>query len=385
MADLFVWVLDPQKYADAAIHDRYLARLADYRDIVLVVLNHIDTVPEDRREAMVADAERLLAADGLVDVPVLPMSAREGIGTAELEQRIAERVRKKKATRARLTADVVAAAESVREVSGDAEAPGLTDARVAQLEDAFADAAGVPTVVQAVERSTAVRANRATGWPLVSWFSRLRPDPLQRLHLDLGSAGKELTGTARTSLPAPSEVERARVDSAVRAVADDASDGLTRPWSVAVRSASVSRLPELFDRLDAALGDTDLGVQRLPAWVGVVKVLQWVLILASMTGAAWLGLLVVGTYVGVDGGGTPGWGGFPLPALLLVVGVVAGILLALLSRLLVAVTARRRARAADRRLRTAIGQVAQDLVVQPVRGELEAYERTRSGLATALD
>jgi GTPase Era involved in 16S rRNA processing len=384
MADLFVWVLDPQKYADAAIHDRYLARLADYRDVVLVVLNHIDTVPEDRRDAMVADAERLLAADGLPDVPVLPISAREGIGTEELEQRIAERVRKKKATRARLTADVVAAAESLREVSGDVEAPGLTDARVAQLEDAFADAAGVPTVVQAVERSTALRANRATGWPLVSWFSRLRPDPLQRLHLDLGSAGKELTGTARTSLPEPSEVERARVDSAVRAVADDASDCLTRPWSAAVRSASVSRLPELFDRLDAALGDTDLGVQRLPAWVGVMKVLQWVLILAAVTGAAWLGLLVVGTYVGVEGDGTPGWGGFPLPALLLVVGVVAGILLALLCRLLVALTARRRARAADRRLRAAIGEVAQDLVVEPVRGELEAYERTRGGLATAL-
>ena len=25
LADLMVWVLDPQKYADAAIHDRYLA------------------------------------------------------------------------------------------------------------------------------------------------------------------------------------------------------------------------------------------------------------------------------------------------------------------------------------------------------------------------
>ena len=28
LADMLVWVLDPQKYADAAIHDRYLAPLA---------------------------------------------------------------------------------------------------------------------------------------------------------------------------------------------------------------------------------------------------------------------------------------------------------------------------------------------------------------------
>ena len=45
LADLMVWVLDPQKYADAAIHDRYLAPLATHKDVMLVVLNHIDEVP----------------------------------------------------------------------------------------------------------------------------------------------------------------------------------------------------------------------------------------------------------------------------------------------------------------------------------------------------
>ena len=45
LADLLVWVLDPQKYADAAVHERYLKPLASHRDIMLVVLNHIDEVP----------------------------------------------------------------------------------------------------------------------------------------------------------------------------------------------------------------------------------------------------------------------------------------------------------------------------------------------------
>src|SRR3954453_11691978 len=49
LADLLVWVLDPQKYADAAVHDRYLAPLAGHAGVMLVVLNHIDTVPEERR------------------------------------------------------------------------------------------------------------------------------------------------------------------------------------------------------------------------------------------------------------------------------------------------------------------------------------------------
>ncbi len=55
LADMLVWVLDPQKYADAAVHDRYLAPLASHQDVMLVVLNHIDTVPEARRQT---DARR---------------------------------------------------------------------------------------------------------------------------------------------------------------------------------------------------------------------------------------------------------------------------------------------------------------------------------------
>ena len=60
--------------------------------------------------------------------------------------------------------------------------------RKSELVDAFADAAGVPTVVA---RRRAVHPARApprrTGWPVTSWLSRLKPDPLRRLHLDLGA------------------------------------------------------------------------------------------------------------------------------------------------------------------------------------------------------
>src|SRR3954471_17464489 len=84
LADLLVWVLDPQKYADAAVHDRYLAPLATHADVMVVVLNHIDTVPLDRRATMLADVRRLLDEDGLQAVPVIATSARNGEGIAEL-------------------------------------------------------------------------------------------------------------------------------------------------------------------------------------------------------------------------------------------------------------------------------------------------------------
>jgi GTPase Era involved in 16S rRNA processing len=384
LADLLVWVLDPQKYADAAIHDRYLAPYATHQGVMLVVLNHIDTVPEDRRQAMVDDVRRLLAADGLAEIPVLAISARHGTGIAELRAEIAARVSAKKMTRARLEADLKAAAGRLDAASGNGRTRMLTEARVEALEDALAEAAGVPVVVDAVERSTRLRAGRATGWPVTSWLSRLKPDPLKRLHLNLGPEGKQLTGRARTSAPKATMVQRARVDSEVRSLVDDVSTGLARPWVEAIRRVSVSRLHDLEDRLDSALAGTDLGASRVPVWAGAVRFLQWVLILTALVGAGWLGALAVMGYLRVPQPGTPDVGAFPLPTLLLVGGVALGLLLALVCRFLVAATARRRARVADRRLRDAVRGVSEELVIEPVEIELQAYTTVRTGLDQAL-
>ncbi|WKN49744.1 GTPase family protein [Nocardioides sp. Arc9.136] len=382
LADLLVWVLDPQKYADAAIHDRYLVPLQTHADVMVVVLNHIDTVPEERRQAMVDDVRRLLDADGLPGVPVIPVSARHGIGLDELRAEIGERVKAKKMTRTRLEADLRGAAERVQEASGTAKTRALPESRVADLESALAEAAGVPTVVAAVERSTRLRAGRATGWPVVSWLSGLKPDPLKRLHLDLGSAGKELTGQARSSMPVATPVQQARVDTEVRRLADDVSDGLGRPWVESVRRASTGRLGDLHDRLDLALSQTDLGVAKMPVWAGLVRVLQWLLVLAAAAGLVWTVLLVVSGTLGDDS--TPKLAGIALPLVLLLGGVALGLLLALVCRFLVAATARRRAAVADRRLRTAVHDVAEELVVRPVEAELQAYTVVRNGLVAAL-
>ena len=384
LADMLVWVLDPQKYADAAIHDRFLKPLAGHRDVMLVVLNHIDTVPEDRRATMVADVRRLLEADGLAGVPVLPVSARHGWGIDELRGMVAERVAAKKVTRSRLEADVKSAAQRLQDATGTGKVPSLSKERVAALDDAFADAAGVPTVVKAVADSTRLRANRATGWPVTAWFSRLKPDPLKRLHLDLGSAGKQLTGQSRTSVPQASGVQRARVDTEVRALADQVGEGMAPSWATAVRSASVSRLPDLGDRLDRAVGTTDLGAARIPVWAGLVRVLQYVLIISALVGAGWLALLAFGSYARLPEPPTPEVGSFPVPTLLLLGGVLLGLLLALVCRWLVALTARNRARAADKRLRDAISEVSAELVVAPIRAELASYAEVREGLSAAL-
>ncbi len=383
LADLLVWVLDPQKYADAAIHDRYLSQLTEHQDVMVVVLNQIDRIPEDRREAMLADVRRLLDADGLERVPVIGVSAKQGWGIDELKGQIRSRVDAKKATRIRMEADLRAAADRIAEVSGDAATPKVSKERARALQDALAEAAGVPTVVKAVEDATRMRANRATGWPVVSWFSKFRPDPLKRLHLDLDDRGRELVRTPRTSVPEATGVQRARLDAEVRALADDVSTGLTPPWTRAVRAASVARLDEAGDRLDKSLGATDLGVARIPVWASLVRVLQWLLLVAAVVGGVWLLGLAVGEYLRLPELPTPKLGAVAVPTVLLLGGIGWGILLAVVCRVLVGATASSRARTADKRLRRGLDEVAEELVLEPVRAELAAYGQVREGLKAA--
>ena len=207
-----------------------------------------------------------------------------------LQDEMAKRARSKKVTRTKLEADVKDAAASMAAVSGTGKPPPRARSAPPSSRRRFADAAGVPRRRRGGCLDPAP-GPRATGWPVTAWLSRLKPDPLKRLHLDLGSEGSALTKASRTSVPPPTQVQRARVDAAVRGVADDVGSTLTRPWQDAVRRASVAHLDDISDRLDLGLAQTDLGATRLPWWAGLVRVLQWVLILAAAAGAVWLAVL----------------------------------------------------------------------------------------------
>ena len=166
LADLLVWVLDPQKYADAAVHDRYLAPLASHAE-----RDGRRAQPHRHRARRPApvDARRRPAAArpgrparGAGDRDSAPATAT---GIAELRAEIARRVADKKSTRQRIEADLRAVAARLNEECGTGKPRSLAAGRVQAMEEALADSAGVPTVVTAIERSTRLRAGRATGWP----------------------------------------------------------------------------------------------------------------------------------------------------------------------------------------------------------------------------
>jgi GTP-binding protein EngB required for normal cell division len=379
LVDVLVWVLDPQKYADAAVHDRYLAPYADHADVLLVVLNQVDRLDARAESACLADLRGLLDAEGLGATPLLAASGRDGTGLDALRAELTRRVAARRAATDRLHADVRTAAGRLAGQCGPAT-PGQAGRGERQaLVGALGDAAGVPAVVSALERSVRRRGTQSTGWPFVRWTSRLRPDPLRRLHLSGG-----VDARSRTSLPAATPVQQARVTAALRAARDSAGAGLPQAWRDDLRRTVEAREERLPDRLDRAVAGTDLGPERVPAWQRGVGGLQWLLALAALAGALWLLALVGLAYLQLDDvAPLPRVSGLPLPTLLLVGGLLAGLLLAVLVRPLVRLSARRRGRRTRARLDAAIENVARDELLVPIADQRAAYARFCSAVERA--
>ena len=376
LVDLLVWIVDPQKYADAALHDAYLRPLARHAGSMVVVLNQSDTVAGADR--LRDDLARLLREDRLDGVPVLGASARTGDGIDALRTRLADAVRKREAATARLAADVGAAADALADETAPSARAGVQKDDRERLHAALADAAGVPAVTRAVDLAHRRRGSLAVGWPFGRWVRRLRPDPLRRLRLPETPAPD-----VRTSLPPPSPVQRERVAAATRALAAGAAGELPPPWPNLLRTAATRREDEVADRLDRAVAGADLHVGR-PRWWSVAGLLQRVLALAALVGAVWLVALVGLAWLQLDDVvPLPELYDVPIPTLLLLGGAAAGIVLAWLFRIVNGVSGSRRARSAGRALRRRVEEVGDELVVQPVEAELDAHRRLAEHLARA--
>jgi GTP-binding protein EngB required for normal cell division len=387
LVDLFVWVTDPQKYADARLHDDHVRALATHEAVTMVVLNQGDRLSPDEVDACRADLARLMALDGVPRAAVLATSATTGVGVDELRQRLANAVAARTAARARLAADVRAVAGALSAHVAPEEAEVGDEVRE-ELTDALARSAGVPTVVDAVERDYRLEAATRTGWPFTRWVHRMRARPLRRLRL--GDKAVEVTRAdvrsvlGRSSLPPPSPAARAAVSLASRRVADRAGHDLPTPWADAVENAAAPTDAQLADSLDQAVVGTSLHA-RAPVWWRVVELLQLALALAAVAGVAWLALYVVLGWLQLDGvvPDPPTVGALPVPFLLLAGGLLLGVLLALVSAWLARIGARRRGRAVDGRLRASIAAVAEEEILAPVQRVLDRHAATRAALERA--
>lgn len=364
--DALVWVVDPQKYADAVLHAQFIAPHARHSEVTLLVLNQIDLLAPADVPQVVASLREIVERDGIPKATVLAASARTGDGIDAVRAALGDLAAARSARDARLSADIAALADQL-ESPGTA---GRLDARTrGRLVEEVGTAAGVDVVARAVAGSYRKRSAQATGWPLVSWIARLRADPLRRLGLGPNAVGRD-PDLHRTSLPPANAASRARVSIAVREYADAAAAGLTETWRSRLRSRAEEALTTLPDALDLAIARTTLPARGSWWWV-LFAIVQWVSILTALVGVGWLLGAAFLPRIGLPAFEIPTVEGWAVPTLLIIAAVLLGIVLGLLAGILSALTAASRRRRARARLLASVDTVVEDAVVAPLSEELE--------------
>ncbi|MFI6350187.1 GTPase [Streptomyces sp. NPDC050560] len=364
LVDAVIWVVDPEKYADAVLHDRYLRPLAGHAEVMFVVLNQIDRLPGDAADQVLDDLRRLLDEDGVAlgeyeepGATVLAASAATGSGVGELREALGQFVAERGAPARRIAADIDTAAAGLKTVYATARRPGLGEDAREEFTDRLAESIGAAAAGEAAERAWRRHAGKACGTP---WLR------LWRWH----RARRAPQSGAVACAPASEETTaRARVEQAVRTVADQAASGLPAPWGQAVREAAVrgSRgLPEALDELAVTVGAPEDRPPR-PGWWPAAVLVQASMTLLQILGGLWL----VGQIVGVC---PPNLG---VAVLLMAIGIVGGPCVEWICRLSARGPARRYGLEAERRLREAAAACGRAKVLDPVAAELLRYAEVR--------
>ncbi|WP_405859675.1 YfjP family GTPase [Streptomyces sp. NBC_01515] len=369
LVDAVIWVVDPEKYADAILHERYLRPMAGHAEVMFVVLNQIDRLPGEAADQVLDDLRRLLDEDGIAlgeygepGATVLSLSALTGDGIPELREVLGQFVGDRGAAARRISADVDAAAWRLRPVYATGRRTGLSEEARDEFAARLADSVGATAAGEAAERAWLRNANRACGTPwlrLWRWYNDRREPITGRLPVR-AQADEEATA-------------RQRVEQAVRTVADRASGGLPAPWAQAVREAAVrgsQGLPEALDELAARAG-LPVGRPPRPGWWPAAVLAQASMTILQVVGGIWL----VGQIIGFM---APNLG---VPVLLMVAGIIGGPLVEWSCRLAARGPARRYGLDAERRLREAAAGCGRARVLDPLAAELLRYREVREQYA----
>jgi len=251
MVDLLVWVVDPQKYADDALHSGYLRRLVGHESAMLVLLNQIDTVPEDTVDVLRADVIHLLREDGLSGVPVEVSSARTGEGIATAREILATVVERHSVSAQRAVAEISDAASRLSTQLASYE-PSGADLPVAAVVSGLADAVGLRAIAAAVAATVRTGGSTAPAFGAVQadtadlsrsrWLAHLGTGLPERWQLALGeriASSEEIRSSLAEHLAAvPLRVRHSRLGQVLTVLALVAGLGAVGAlgWSMWTRS-----------------------------------------------------------------------------------------------------------------------------------------------------
>jgi hypothetical protein len=250
----------------------------------------------------------------------------------------------------------------------------------AELAGAFARAAGITAICDAIQGAREAKATRYVSWPLGKlghW--RRRNDPLRGL-------GGTLPGTGpRAIADAAGQPRQSDIDNAITAFADQVSAPLPEPWARTTREAARSRAAEVPGALNAGLRAALPERDRAAGWWPLALLWQWLLILLMLAGLAWICVIGV-LHTRHSSHATPLLSDTSLLPWLGVMVVAIGLLgwlTASGAQNMVLLSADRERDRTEAQLRERASAVAHGLVLTPAGREITEYERFRQQLAVA--
>ncbi|GAB3499090.1 GTPase [Nocardiopsis coralliicola] len=290
-ADLLIWVLDPQKYADAAVHHRYLAEMAGYGAVTVAVLNQVDRVAPDELEELLTDLRRLLESESGVHPRVLTTSTLTGQGIRELRAMLTETVSGRRASVDRLVADLHGAIEGFDDYRPSGGVPESVPAPARRaLVARLLDACGADALADSAETAFERQGVRRVGWPITRWLGKLRRDPVRAAGMEFL---REDSAAAGPVPPQEAEVEKAAV-----AAADSVGTKLPAPWPKRLRAAARAKTGELPEALAEAVGGALPDNADHPGWWSAVRTVQYLLVALAGLGLVWAGLAGASWFAG---------------------------------------------------------------------------------------
>jgi 50S ribosome-binding GTPase len=424
MADVMIWVLDPQKYADAAVHRRFLVPMAGHADVLAVVLNQSDLLDPAQVDDCAADLRRLLDSENLHEVPILVTSAVSGDGVDSLRKLLVDGVVARRAAAVRIAADVdrvvtrftpyaglsATGSDGAAEGTGDGAAEGTGDGTAGAGDDAagpaaepaaqeraaaipasakkqltgrFEAAAGVSAITDSLRNARELRAIDFVGWPIAWIFQRLTGrEPARKVRLSM------LWDDLRSVSAGPAGAQQAEIDNALTEFGDGLADPLPKPWSHTVRTAVRSRADRIPAAVGSAIGETLPAENSVRWWWRLAGLWQGLLLGLAALAVVWLIVITVfGVFHAVSGvafalrdtAALPWIGGAGVAALALGAGTAA------LSMSSVRRSAERENARVATDMRGRIGEVAQEMVILPVEQELSEYDRYRDEVLIATN
>ncbi|MDO5064017.1 MAG: 50S ribosome-binding GTPase [Actinomyces bowdenii] len=322
LADILVWVVDPQKYADAALHEGYLRGLGAREEDMLVLVNQIDTLPESGHEALLADVHSLLVQDGLSSVQVLPVSAVRGDNLVQVRTLLRQRVARESNAARTASAELDAIALRLRPTAAE-HSVDLDPAAAQETTTALLRASGAQAVEDSVRSSLARVLPRALA----------RPEP-----------------------PARSAVVAAHAQWVNRT-----SEGLPRPWASSLEE-DVMTSERLAAQTAEAVSSVPLPRHREP----LIDLLWWGGVGLVLAGLGWLVAVLVGVV-----------GGLIVPPVLIALGVVAAVVAMLRRR----VRANREADHYGEQVRGRVAAVVERGLCLPASKVLDKHRLLQSALS----